>query len=84
MTKNPWIAAVLNFVLWGLGYIYIGRRRLFGTLMLISDIMLGIIYFLFLMVPQSFLILILMEIPFVIISLAFAYDAYKETTKRGR
>lgn len=25
--KNPWIAAVLNFILPGLGYIYVGKKR---------------------------------------------------------
>jgi hypothetical protein len=31
MKKNPWIAAVLNFFLMGLGTLYIGRRRLTGA-----------------------------------------------------
>lgn len=28
--RRPWFAAVLNFFAWGLGYLYIGRRRLLG------------------------------------------------------
>ena len=28
MKKNPWIAAVLNFIFMGLGTLYIGRRKL--------------------------------------------------------
>ncbi|MDG1484257.1 MAG: hypothetical protein P8R54_31990 [Myxococcota bacterium] len=31
MTKNPWIAAALNFFFPGSGYIYTGRRRLLGA-----------------------------------------------------
>ncbi|MBI2971208.1 MAG: hypothetical protein HYY37_02180 [Candidatus Aenigmarchaeota archaeon] len=30
-TKNPWMAAALNFILPGLGYIYGGRRVVFGA-----------------------------------------------------
>lgn len=29
MKKNPWIAAVLNFILPGLGYLYAGKKRKF-------------------------------------------------------
>lgn len=28
--RRPWFAAVLNLV-WGLGYLYVGRRRLLGV-----------------------------------------------------
>jgi len=28
--KNPWVAAILNFVLSGLGYVYTGKRIWFG------------------------------------------------------
>ena len=26
--KKPWLAALLNFVLWGLGYLYVGKKRI--------------------------------------------------------
>lgn len=38
MNKNPWIAAVLNFILAGPGYIYNGRRPLFGVALTIGAI----------------------------------------------
>lgn len=38
MNKKPWIAAVLNFVLAGPGYIYNGKRPLFGVALTIGAI----------------------------------------------
>ena len=38
MNKNPWIAAILNFFLAGPGYIYNGRRRLFGVALTIGAV----------------------------------------------
>ena len=34
--KNPWLAAFLNFALFGGGTFYIGKRRLFGALMTVG------------------------------------------------
>jgi len=36
--KNPWIAAVLNFFLMGLGTLYNGRRKALGTALTIGAI----------------------------------------------
>ena len=30
--KNPFTAAIINFFLWGLGYVYCGKRTAFGRL----------------------------------------------------
>jgi uncharacterized membrane-anchored protein YitT (DUF2179 family) len=38
MNKKPWLAALLNIILNGLGYLYVGKRKVFGTLLLISQI----------------------------------------------
>lgn len=38
MKKNPWLAAILNVLISGVGYIYVGKRVLFGVLLLISDL----------------------------------------------
>lgn len=32
MKKNPWVAAILNFLLFGGGTLYVGRRVLVGLL----------------------------------------------------
>lgn len=39
MKKNPWVAAGLNIIISGLGYIYVGNRREFGFLLLAGEIM---------------------------------------------
>ena len=31
--KRPWLAALLNFLIWGLGYFYVGRRRVRGIIL---------------------------------------------------
>lgn len=31
MEKSPVLAAVLNFLIWGLGYLYVGRRMFLGA-----------------------------------------------------
>lgn len=36
--KRPWLAALLNVVLSGLGYIYVGKRKTFGILLMISEL----------------------------------------------
>ena len=30
--KNPFTAAIINFFFWGLGYVYCGKRTVFGRL----------------------------------------------------
>ena len=39
MTKKPWLAAVLNIILSGTGYLYVGRRKVFGTLLLVGELL---------------------------------------------
>lgn len=36
--KNPWVAALLNFLFIGLGYVYNGKRAKFGWLIFIAVI----------------------------------------------
>jgi hypothetical protein len=36
MKKNPWVAAVLNFLLCGGGYLYLGRRMLPAVLLTVG------------------------------------------------
>ncbi len=72
--KNPSLAALLNFVLWGLGYIYVWR---FGHIKSISGLILII-----LQIALWKISTVKFENPiFVIPSLFFAYDAYKDAKK---
>jgi hypothetical protein len=34
--KNPWVAAILNFFLFGAGTVYVGRRKLAGLLIAVG------------------------------------------------
>jgi hypothetical protein len=36
--KRPWLAAVLNFFIWGLGYWYVGRKRFLGVILFIIEL----------------------------------------------
>ena len=78
-TKNPWIAAILNFILPGLGYFYAGKKKMivsFGFLILsiwvaihdwneITRILSGKIS-----ITEHFLLFIILY------PIVFAYDAY--------
>jgi len=39
MAKKPWLAALLNVIWSGLGYLYVGKRKLFGVLLILSEIL---------------------------------------------
>ncbi len=45
--KNPWVAAILNFVFPGIGFAYLGSTALIlsGIVLFISDLAIGIIYY---------------------------------------
>lgn len=78
--KIPWLAALLNFVLSGVGYLYNGKRVVFGVILLASEILtltVGI------GISESFLNQILTSYPMLILGtilmqIAFAVDAYQE------
>lgn len=84
MKKNPWIAALLNFVLPGLGYIYGGKKRkLFSWGIFILSIgvaihdwneLVGILSGKMGLTDHFVLFIILYP-------LVFAYDAYMDVVK---
>ncbi len=78
ITKEAWIAALLNFLVPGVGYIYAKKRVVFGIIMFLSMVIFSI---------YSSLLYNLYEIPaylnmffaaFLILSVGFAYDIYTE------
>ena len=79
--KKPWLAALLNIILTGLGYLYIGKRKLFGSLLLTGEL-LAIIW---LFINPSILQLLdnvwvyFISLPWII---GFAIDAYNEAKKQ--
>ncbi|MBI4174293.1 MAG: hypothetical protein HY517_01500 [Candidatus Aenigmarchaeota archaeon] len=77
--KNPWLAAVLNFLLYGLGYIYNGKRVGLGILLLVADLVMGFIYMVMLSVE-----LLVFAFPLLLMAVGFAYDGYKEAEEISR
>jgi len=77
--KNPWISAVLNFIIWGVGYIYNGKRVGFGVLLLLADVIgMTLLAFSLAIINPAFWFTI------TILSIAFAYDGYKEAKEINR
>lgn len=81
MKKNKWVAAVLNFLLPGLGYIYAkSKRPFYGWGLFILSIGVGFHDF------NEFKLILTLQIPptvhfilFIILyPLVFAWDAYKD------
>ena len=82
--KNPWIALILNIVLWGTGYIYNGKRKMFGVLILLSEVAAIVA------IGPNFFSLSEINLPLetmgAVLTVAFALDAYNEAKNinRGR
>lgn len=78
--RRPWFAAVLNFLVWGLGYLYAGRRRLLGFALFLfvftAFVAGGLLY-------ESFYLAVGMVFAaWLFVSAALARDAYLETKNR--
>lgn len=74
--KSQWIAAILNFFIWGLGYLYLGKRINFGIMLIIGEIL--SVAFMPRLDTFTAIKLFLSQLPaFILVSVAFAYDAYK-------
>ena len=69
--KSPSLAAILNFLIWGLGYLYLGKRTAFGLLLVIGEVFGASITLTGVVDPMEYLV-------FLIFSVAFAVDAYQE------
>ncbi len=85
MTKNPLVAAISNFILPGLGYIYLKKRLNFGIILLISQILIYLSVYVFPLaeIPPLDTGSYLAALSLLLFHLAFAYDAYNEA-KRSR
>ncbi|MFH1237114.1 MAG: hypothetical protein V1648_01775 [Candidatus Aenigmatarchaeota archaeon] len=80
--KSPWIAAFLNFVTWGAGYIYIRHRMVLGTgllLVTIINFMILVSMPAEIILPSSELFYVWLSFIWVALSLLFAVDAFMET-----
>ena len=80
--KSPWIAAFLNFVIWGSGYLYIKHRMVLGIgLVLVTFINFSILMSIpeVILVRNAELFFIWLSFIWIALSILFAVDAYKET-----
>lgn len=73
MPKNPYLAAILNFVLYGLGYVYIGKKIPFGILLIIVDLV-----FVYSVSVHNVVFSIPFNLAWVLLGISFAYDGYKD------
>ncbi|RQD81956.1 hypothetical protein D5R95_07730 [Methanosalsum natronophilum] len=82
--KNPLLAAILNFLLPGIGYLYIGTRKFFAILIIIS--MLSFAVWAFTLPENIFDQYLTYSISYwafsIILAIAFAIDAYQEVVGR--
>ena len=78
--KKPWIAAILNFFTLGLGTMYVGKRTLFGTLMLVGAVLAAFVEFsLKVSDPNLYRYSF---ISFLVLALATAWDGYREAQEK--
>jgi len=73
--KSPLLAGLLNFIFLGGGYIYLGKRKTFGWMMLLAAVVMTAEYFLGNLNHLNNLIET-HTISFTIIALAVAVDGY--------
>lgn len=84
--KKPWLAALFNIILFGLGYLYIGTRTTFTLFLLASSIAFWIFFIGYSFIPcpsewcEAPWILFdwLWLLSVLLLISAFAIDAYKE------
>jgi len=86
-TKSPWIAAFLNFVVWGSGYIYIRHRMVLGVglvLVMIFNLLILLSIPDAIILSSSELFFIWISFLWASLSLLFAIDVYRETRELSK
>lgn len=76
--KNPILAALLNFLLIGLGYIYVGKRMAFGILLVIYAVLLFMVPF----VGQLYSYFLVSGLG-LLLAIAMAYDGYQDAKENN-
>ncbi len=85
--KSPYLAAFLNFVVWGSGYVYIRHRMVLGAGLMAVTFM---NFLILMMIPQviilrsSELFFLWLSFIWVALSVLFAVDAYRETEELNK
>ena len=82
--KSPWIAALLNFLLLGAGYVYLDKRVVFGWMLILTFVIMTFEYFIggmnhFVYIAETH------SVSWTVLTIAVAYDGYqlaKESKRR--
>ena len=84
MNKKPWVAAILNLIFFGAGYIYNGKRVGLGIALTIAVFFVryGEINIFLTHLVGSYYYYLMVGIT--IIQISFAVDAYKEAKSRNQ
>ena len=85
--KSPWIAAFLNFVIWGTGYVYIKHRMVLGVGLIFVNILNFVILVSLpevILLRTSELFFVWLSFIWVALSSLFAIDAYRETEELNK
>ncbi|HEV2138559.1 MAG TPA: zinc ribbon domain-containing protein [Nitrososphaerales archaeon] len=73
MAKSGALAAVLNFFIWGLGYLYLGKKTTFGLILVIGSIV--TIAAIGLPIGSPGPQIYVADFGYLVVAIAFAYDA---------
>lgn len=78
MKKNPWIAAILNFLLYGAGYIYNGKKKGYGVALILAWIVLRTADIAFYVNGNVQSIWFVLMAGLAILQFTFAVDGYRQ------
>lgn len=80
MRKNKALAAILNILCWGAGYLYANKRTFVGWFLLVGAILIYIEWFIsgFGYIEWFTMPKLLITLGYTAVSVGLAYDVYKE------
>jgi hypothetical protein len=79
--KSPFLTAFLNLIWTGLGYIYVGKRVMFGVCFAIWN---AVFLTIMIMTPLPYTAWVFLSVDSSILSLLFAYDGYRTAEEVNR
>ena len=79
--RNAWIAGILNFFFWGVGYLYCEKKKVSGVLIFLGYVVLLSVNFFINEELISTPLLIAGYSGDILISIGLAYDAFREAKK---
>jgi CDP-diglyceride synthetase len=83
---SPTLAAVLNFFLWGSGYLLNGKRKLLGVALMLFvwvSFSSAFVYVVFPSLEVYYAFAAVFYLSLIFVSFAFARDAYQDAKRKG-